>query len=84
MEFDPQFEIKLDFLRFKRIILLICEWLTAFLLVFMIYFHFPGYFTGIVVALGISGSITAWLDIVALETEIGVPHSNYIFFPINR
>ena len=84
MDLDPQFETKLGFLRWKRAVLFACEWLTIYLILLLLLYRFPAQYPATVAILGICLTITTWLDINAVEDEMGIPHSPYLIFPFAK
>lgn len=81
---DPQLPDKLSHARFSRVILLVLELFYYLILLFMLYWHYPGPFLAVAVVGGGCMLITGHLNLVALEDAIGIPQSQFFLFPFTR
>lgn len=81
---NTQLELQLRHLWFRRMVQLFCEWAAVCLALFLLWYRFPSYMGAILALLTICIEITIWLDVAAIEDAVGVPHSRYLLWPIQR
>ena len=78
---DPEFQTKLKYLENMRLLYTAVALYFLTLLICMIFLGFPVFYPILTLAVGCCILISMHLNLRAVEDNIGVPRSNYEFFP---